>query len=257
MFTVTQYLCFFTKRIIHLKYKNQTPTYWYIRVMLVSVINKFQHFNDLGSKVIKKIKKSLQIVTAAMKFKDTPGKERCDKPRHGIKNQRYHFPNKGSSSQSYAFSSSHVQMWELDHKEEWVPKNWYFWIVVLEKTLESPRDCKEIKPWIFIGRTDAETEAPVLWPPDAKSWLIGKGPDVGKNWIKRRRGRQRMRWLDNHQLNGHDFEQTLREKDRALPWHSAVHGVTKESDITEQLNINGNFNDWTQQNLFFTYLTVQ
>ena len=103
-----------------------------------------------------------------------------------IKKQRYHFGNKGPSSQSYGFSSSHVWMWELDHKESWMPKNWCFWTVVLEKTLESPLDCKETKPvnpkgnqsWIFIGRTDAEAKAPILWPPDAKNWLIGKDPDV-------------------------------------------------------------------------------
>ena len=90
-------------------------------------------------------------------------------------------------SQSYGFSRSHVQMWELDYKESWAPKNWCFWTVVLEKTLESPLDCKEIKPvhpkgnqfWIFIGRTDAEAEAPILWPPDAKNWLITKEPDAG------------------------------------------------------------------------------
>ena len=91
-------------------------------------------------------------------------------------------PTKGPYSQSYVFSSSHVQMWELDHKESWASKNWCFLILVLEKTLESPLDCKEIKPvntkgsqpWIFIGRTDADDEAPILWPPDAKNWLIGK-----------------------------------------------------------------------------------
>ena len=93
-------------------------------------------------------------------------------------------------SQSYGFSSSHVLMWELDHKESWAPKNWCFWILVLEKTLENPLDCKEIQPVnpkrnqprIFIGRTDAETEAPILWPPDVKSWLIGKDSDAGKYW---------------------------------------------------------------------------
>ena len=107
-----------------------------------------------------------------------------------IKKQRNHFANKGLYSQSYRFSSSHVQMWEMDHKEGWVSKNWHFWIVVLEKTLVSPLDCKEIKPvnptgyqsWIFIGRTDAEAEAPILWPPDVKSSLIGKDLDAGKDW---------------------------------------------------------------------------
>ena len=98
--------------------------------------------------------------------------------------------NIGLSSQSYSFSSSSVWMWELDYKESWVSKNWCFWTVVLEKTLESPLDCKEIQPvhpkgnqsWIFIGRTDAEAETPILWPLDAKNWLIAKDPDVGKDW---------------------------------------------------------------------------
>ena len=111
-----------------------------------------------------------------------PWKKSYGKPRQCIKKQRHHFVDKGPSSQSYGFSSNHVWMWELDHKEGWVPKNWYFQIVVLEKTLESPLDCKGIKPvnpsgnqqWIFFGRTDAEAEAPILWPPDAKSQLIGK-----------------------------------------------------------------------------------
>ena len=99
------------------------------------------------------------------------------------------------------FSSSHVWMWELDYKESWAPKNCCFWTVVLEKTLEGPLDCKEIHPkgdqsWVFIGGTDVKAETPVLWPPDAKSWLIGKDPDAGKDWERRRRGRQRMRWLD-------------------------------------------------------------
>ena len=104
-------------------------------------------------------------------------KKSYDKPRQHIKNQRHYFADKRLYSQSYGFSSSHVGMWELDHKEGWSPKNWYFWTVVLEKTLESPLDCKEIKPvnpkgnqsWIFIGRTDAEAEIPILWPPDVKN----------------------------------------------------------------------------------------
>ena len=109
-----------------------------------------------------------------------------------------------TKAQGYGFSSGHVWMWELDHKESWVPKNWYFWTVVLEKTLESPLDCKEIQPvypkghqsWIITGKTDAEAETPILWPPDEKSWLIGKGSDAGKIEGRRRRGQQRMRWLD-------------------------------------------------------------
>ena len=98
--------------------------------------------------------------------------------------------NKGTSSHGYGFSSSHVWMWELDYKESWVPKNWWFWTVVLEKTLECPLDCKKSHPvnpkgnqsWIFIGRTDAEANTPILWPPDVKNWLIGKDPDAGKDW---------------------------------------------------------------------------
>ena len=98
--------------------------------------------------------------------------------------------NKGPYNQSYGFSSSHVWMWELDYKGSWAPRNWCFWTVVLEKTLESPLDFKEIKPinpkgkqpWIFIGRTNAEAETPIIWPPDAKKWLTGKDPDAGENW---------------------------------------------------------------------------
>ena len=116
--------------------------------------------------------KSLQMVTLALKLKDAPWKKSYDQPRQHIKKQWHYFASKGLSSHSYGFSSSHVWMWELDHKESWVPKNWCFWTVVL-KTLESPLDFKEIQPvhpkgnqsWIFTGRTDAEAEAPVLWSP--------------------------------------------------------------------------------------------
>ena len=126
------------------------------------------------------------------------------KPKKRIKKQRYHFADKGPSSQSYRFSTTHVWMWELDHTESWVPKNWCFWTVMLEKTLESPLDCKEIQPvhpkgnqsWIFIGGTDAEAETPILWPPDVKNWLIGKDSDSAKMEGGRRRRQQWMRWLD-------------------------------------------------------------
>ena len=123
---------------------------------------------------------------------------------------------KDLSSQSYGFSSSHIWIWVLYHIEGWVPKNWYLQIVVLEKTLESPLDCNEIKPthpkasqpWILIGRTDAEAEAPILWPPDAKSHLIAKDTDAGKDWGQEQRVKKDEMIGWHHWLNGHEFEQT-------------------------------------------------
>ena len=125
-----------------------------------------------------------------------PWKKSYEKPREHIKKQRHYFANKGLFSQCYGFSSGHVRMWELDHKESWAPKNWCFWTEVLEKTLESPLDSKEIQPvhpkgnqcWIFIGRTDAKAEPPILWPPDLKNWLGGKDPYAGKNWRQKQKG---------------------------------------------------------------------
>ena len=145
-------------------------------------------------------------------------KESSDKPRQHIKKQRHLFSDKGLYGQSYSFSSSHVRMWELDHKEGWVLKNWCFWIVMLGKALESPLDSKEIKPvnlkgnqpWIFIGRTHAEAEVPTLWLLDVKSQLIGKDSDVGKYWgreEKKATEHEMVGW--NYQLNGHESEQTL------------------------------------------------
>ena len=125
--------------------------------------------------------------------------------------ERYH-----PYSQSYGFSSSHVWMWELDHKESWAPKNWCFWTMVLEKTFECP-SVKKIKsvnpkgnqPWIFIGRTDAEVKAPIHWPPDAKRWLIGQDPNSGKDWGKEENGAAEDEMVEwHHWLNGHEFEQT-------------------------------------------------
>ena len=147
-----------------------------------------------------------------------PWKKSYDQPRQHIKKQKHHFANKGPYSQSNGFSSSHVRMWELDHKEGWAPKNRCFLTVVLEKTLESPMDCRETKSvnhkgnqsWIFIGRTDVEAEAPVLWPPDAKSRFIGKGPDAEKDWGQEEKGMTKdevVGW--HHWLNVLEFKHTL------------------------------------------------
>ena len=134
-------------------------------------------------------------------------------PPNAYKKQRHDFANKGQSSQSYGFSSSHVRMWEWEYKESWVPKNWCFWTLVMEKTLESPLDFKETQPvnpkgnqsWIFIGRTDAEAETEILWPPDAKSWFIWKDPDARKDSRQGEMTEDEMvGW--HHQLDGHDFE---------------------------------------------------
>ena len=183
----------------------------------------------------------ITTMIAAMKLKDTPWKESYDKPRQHIKKQRHYFANKGPSSQKYVFSSSHVWMWELDHKESCTLKNWCFWTMVLEKALESLLDSKEIKPvnpkgnepWIFIGRTDAEAEALILWPPDVKSQLMGKDSDAGKDWgqeEKRETEGEMVGW--HHRLNSQEFEQTLRDSEGqgslvcCSPWGR------KELDVT-------------------------
>ena len=161
------------------------------------------------------------------------------KPGQHIKKQRHHFAEKRPYSQRHGFSSSHVQTWELAHKEGWAPKNWCFQIVVLEKTLESPLNIKKIKPvnlkgnqsWIHVARTDVEAEAPILWLPDGKSQLIGKDPDSGKDW------RQKPKWAAedemvgwHHWLNGNEFEQTPEEGWRRLAcWNPWGH---KELDTT-------------------------
>ena len=190
--------------------------------------------------------KSHWMVTAVMKLKDACSLGKSNgKPRQHIKKQRHYFANKVLCSQSCGFSSGYVRRWELDNKKAWVLKNWCFWNVVLEKTLEIPLDSREIKsvnpkgnqPWIFIGRTDAEAEVPIFWPPDGKSWLMGKDPDSGKD---RRQEEEEMTedemfgW--HQQLNGHEFEQILGDGEGqgslacCSPWSH------KELDMTEQLN---------------------
>ena len=159
--------------------------------------------------------KSLQMVIAAMKLKDVYSwKASYDQPRQHIKKQRHYFDNKGPSSQCCGFSSSHVWMWELDYKESWASKSWCFWTMVLEKTLENPLDCEEIPPvhpkgdqsCVLIGRTDAEAETPILWPPDGKSWLICQDPDARKDWGQEEKGMTKDEMVGwHHRLNGHGF----------------------------------------------------
>ena len=142
-----------------------------------------------------------------------PWKENYDRPRQCI---QHSLADRGPYSQSYGFPSSHVWVWQFDHKEGWARKNWSFQTVVLEKTLESPLDSKEInpvppkgnQPWIFIGRTGAEAETPILWPPNSKNCLTGKDPDTGKDWEQEKKQvteDEMVGW--HHRLKGHEFEQ--------------------------------------------------
>ena len=162
-----------------------------------------------------------------------------------IQKQRHYFANKSPSSQGYGFSSGHVWMWELDCEESWALKNWCFWILVLEKTLENPLDCKEIQPvhskgdqsWVFIGRNDAKAETPVLWPPHVKSWLIGRDSDAGRDWGHEEKGTTEDEiagW--HHWLDGHEFEWTPGVGDGQGGLACCDSWGHKESDTTEWLN---------------------
>ena len=150
--------------------------------------------------------------------------------------------NKGPSSQGYGFSSGHGWMWELEYKESWAPKNWCFWNVVLEKTLESPLDCKQIQPvhpkgdqsWVFIGRTDVEAETPILWPPDVKNRLIGKDPDAGQDWGQEQKGMTEDKNVGcHHWLNGHGFGWTLGVSDGQGGLVCCSSWGLKELDMTD------------------------
>ena len=174
-------------------------------------------------------------------------KKSYDQPKQHIKKQRHYLADKDPSSQSYGFSCGHVWMWELDCEESWVPKNWCFWTVVLEKTLESLLDCKEIQPvhpkgnqlWLFTGRTDAEAEAPILWPPDAKNWLIGKDPDAGKDWRQEEKGMTKDEMVGwHHQLNGHEFDGSW--------WWTGKPGVLQSMGLQSQTRLS----PWTELNCF-------
>ena len=174
-----------------------------------------------------------------------PWKKNFDQLRQHIKKQRHYFADKRPYSQSYGFYGSRVWIKDLDYKESWVLKSWSFWIVVLERTLESPLDCKEIQPvctkenqsWIFIGRTDAKAEAPILWPPDVKNWLIWKDPDAGQDWRQEKGMKEDEMVGWHHRLDGHEFEQAPGVGDGqgsllcCSPW--VAKSWTRLSDSTE------------------------
>ena len=171
-------------------------------------------------------------------------KKSYDQPRQHIEKQRHCFADKGLSSQGYGFSGSHVWMWELDYKESWAPKNRCFWTVVLERTLETPLDCKDIKPVnpkgnqlsVFIGRTNAEAETPILWPSDVENWLLGKDYDAGKDWRQEEKGITEDEMVGWHHWLRQKFEQAPGVGDGQGSLECCSPWGCKESDMTEWLN---------------------
>ena len=176
---------------------------------------------------------------------------------HGVAKSQTRLSDWNELNWTDGFSSSPVWMWELGHKEGWAPKNWCFWTVVLEKTFEGTLNSKEIQPvspkgndsWIFTGRTDYEAETPILWPPDAKSWLIWKDPDAGKIEARRRRGRQRMRCLggitDSMDMSLSKFREMVMDREA---WRAVVHGVTKSQT---------RLNDWTTEPIELNRMNIR
>ena len=201
--------------------------------------------------------KSLQMVIAAMKLKDSCSLEEKLWPAYTVLKSR-DITDKGQYRQSYDSFSSHVWMWELDYKESWAATNWCFWTVVLEKTLKSPLDSKEIQPvhpkgnqfWMFIGRTDVESETPIFWPPDEKNWLTGKDPDARKDWRQEEKGTTEDEMIGwHHWLDGHEFEKTPGVGDgqgglACFDWWGH-----KESDMTERLNWT-ELKPWRREQIF-------
>ena len=172
---------------------------------------------------------------------------------------RHYFANKGPSTQGYGFSSGHVWIWEFNYKEIGAQKIWCFWIVVLVKTLVNPLDCKEIQQvhpkgdqsWVFTGRTDFEAETPILWPPDAKSWLIWKDPDAGKGWGQEETGMAEDEMVGWHcRLNGHGFGWTPGVGDGQGGLACCGSWGCKESNMTERLN-------WTEPMYLYAWHILQ